>query len=916
MPKFTLSNSFRFGSRREAITNFDSESIETILKKLNKDWLGQFAREEQMQADLIGWKKMLLKINEVLDDALEKQTKEESVKKWLGKLRNLACDVDYLLDEFQTEAFQKMLLLDDDVMSTVKEVNARLQDIASQIKQLDLRKKSGRKSRNVRGVISSAVRRGRGGRDPGPTIYSHPGLAFLQMKIFSKSEMIRATKNFDRSRCLSQGGFVSVYKGVLHDNIQVAVKTYRRADKIRITERELLRIISQVNHKNVVKILGLCLETEVPLLVYEFASNGTLLDHIRCESSQVLKTWKTCLRIAAETASALDYLHSLASPPIIHGDVKSANILLNDNYTAKVADFESSVLISSDAETAMSTILIGTCGYLDPECINTGKLTKKSDVYSFGVVLAELLTGKKPGSCMTLASNKKISMVPYFLNSIKNNGLRQILNFHVANESEMKEIEIVAELASKCLRTRGNERPTMKQVSEELDRLRRLHENFWAQKKTKETEHLLGESSSYATAVIAQPDAQTVVSIDIENYYGDDAMDKFDSMAMSKVKDVNARFQDIASQIDLLGLKESLVEKSRNARQRVSTTPSVSEANVLQISDAQRGGGGDPGTANFSRSLIEKAKDLAFLHQPVPIFTKSELLQATGNYDTRLFLGEGGFASVYKGVLPDCTPVAVKKPKAVGKIPINQVFQHELRVVSQINHKNVVKILGACLETKVPLLVYEFVPNGTLFDHIHDKSSQVLRNWKTCLRIAAETASALDYLHSSANPPIIHGDVKSTNILLDDNYKAKVADFGSSVLISSDNQTAMTTKKIGTFLNLDPEYVITGKLTEKSDAYSFGVLLAELLTGLKPGSGMTLASNEGISMVQYFLYSIENNSLRQILNVQVADESEMEEIETVAGLASKCLSLSGRRRPTMKQVSEELDRLKISHENL
>ncbi|KAK9205745.1 hypothetical protein WN943_016015 [Citrus x changshan-huyou] len=646
------------------------------------------------------------------------------------------------------------------------------------------------------------IRRGRGGRDPGPTIYSHPGLAFLRMKIFSKSEMIRATKNFDRSRCLSQGGFVSVYKGVLHDNIQVAVKTYRRADKIRITERELLRIISQVNHKNVVKILGLCLETEVPLLVYEFASNGTLLDHIRCESSQVLKTWKTCLRIAAETASALDYLHSLASPPIIHGDVKSANILLNDNYTAKVADFESSVLISSDAETAMSTILIGTCGYLDPHQTMTGKLTKKSDVYSFGVVLVELLTGKKPGSCMTLASNKKISMVPYFLNSIKNNGLRQILNFHVADESEMKEIEIAAELASKCLRIRGTERPTMKQVSEELDRLRRLHENFWAQKKNKETEHLLGESSSYATAVIAQPDARTVVSIDIENYY----------------------------------------ESER--RSHSSTERGLPE----QISDAQRGGGGDPGPANFSRSLIKKAKDLAFLHQQVQIFTKSELAQATGNYDTRLFLGEGGFASVYKGVLPDCTPVAVKKPKAVGKIPMNQVFQHELRVVSQINHKNVVKILGVCLETKVPLLVYEFVPNGTLFEHIHDKSSQVLRNWRTCLRIAAEIASALDYLHSLASPPIIHGDVKSTNILLDDNYKAKLADFGSSMLISSDNQTAMTTKKIGTFFNLDPEYVITGKLTEKSDLYSFGVVLAELLTGLKPVSGMALASNEGISM--------------------------------------------------------------------
>ncbi|XP_024045319.1 uncharacterized protein LOC18050108 isoform X2 [Citrus clementina] len=161
MPKFTLDNSFRFGSRRETVTIFHSESIDTILKKLTKDWLAQFARGEQVQADLIGWKKMLVKINEVLGDAVEKQMKEESVKKWLGKLRDLACDVDYLLDEFQTEAFQRTLPqedVDDAVdksddsmaMSKVKEVNARLQDIASQIELLGLGKKSGGKSRNVR----------------------------------------------------------------------------------------------------------------------------------------------------------------------------------------------------------------------------------------------------------------------------------------------------------------------------------------------------------------------------------------------------------------------------------------------------------------------------------------------------------------------------------------------------------------------------------------------------------------------------------------------------------------------------------------------------------------------------------------------------------------------------------------------
>ncbi|KDO40746.1 hypothetical protein CISIN_1g032484mg [Citrus sinensis] len=134
----------------------------------------------------------------------------------------------------------------------------------------------------------------------------------------------------------------------------------------------------------------------------------------------------------------------------------------------------------------------------------TGNLIEKSDVYSFGVVLVELLTGVKPGSHMTLASNENINIVHYFLSSIENNDLRQILTFRVADESEMEEVEIVAELASECLRSSGVKRPTMKRVSEELD--------------SEETEHLLGESSTHATAVIAQPNTQTFESFDIENY--------------------------------------------------------------------------------------------------------------------------------------------------------------------------------------------------------------------------------------------------------------------------------------------------------------------------------------------------------------------------------------------------------------
>ncbi|XP_034901050.1 wall-associated receptor kinase 1-like [Populus alba] len=166
-------------------------------------------------------------------------------------------------------------------------------------------------------------------------------------------------------------------------------------------------------------------------------------------------------------------------------------------------------------------------------------------------------------------------------------------------------------------------------------------------------------------------------------------------------------------------------------------------------------------------------------NQRVRIFSETGLAKATNNYADDRKLGEGGFGSVYSGVLTDNTMVAVKKSKGVDKAQMNEEFQKEMSIVSQVNHKNVVKLLGLCLETKVPLLVYEFISNGTLSKHIHDKGSRILASWTNRLRVASEVALALDYLHSLADPPVIHGDVKSVNILLDNNYTAKVADFGA-----------------------------------------------------------------------------------------------------------------------------------------
>ncbi|KAI3953303.1 hypothetical protein MKX01_042298 [Papaver californicum] len=291
------------------------------------------------------------------------------------------------------------------------------------------------------------------------------------------------------------------------------------------------------------------------------------------------------------------------------------------------------------------------------------------------------------------------------------------------------------------------------------------------------------------------------------------------------------------------------------------------------------------------------------------IFTAEELEVATKNYSDKLILGKGGFGTVYLGTLSDKRKVAIKKSKVIDESQIGQ-FINELVILAQVNHRNVVKVLGCCLETEVPLLVYEYISNGTLFQHIHNKadgnSSSASLSWKRRLRIATESAGALAYLHSAASIPIIHRDIKSANILLDENYTAKVSDFGASRL-NTLGQTQIDTLVQGTLGYLDPEYFHTSRLTDKSDVYSFGVVLVELLTGEKPLSPNRPQALRSLS--SFFLNAIERNDVFKLIQPQVANEGNREHVIAVMELAKRCLTTTGEERPTMKQVAAELESL-------
>ncbi|XP_059629949.1 wall-associated receptor kinase 2-like [Cornus florida] len=313
------------------------------------------------------------------------------------------------------------------------------------------------------------------------------------IRIFTEKELDNATNNYNESRIVGQGGYGTVYKGIFQDNKIVAIKKSKMVDRSQIEQfiNEVV-ILSQINHRNVVKLLGCCLETEVPLLVYEFIANDTLYHHIHSEGKTSVLSWETRLRIAAETAGVLSYLHYATSVPIIHRDVKSMNILLDDNYTTKVSDFGASRLVPLD-EAEISTMVQGTIGYLDPEYLHTSQLTEKSDVYSFGVVLVELLTGRMPLSYTGPEEERSLAM--YFLALLKDDRLFQILDDCLV-QSNTEQLKEVANLAKRCLRIKGEERPTMKEVAAELEGLRTM-EKHYADIISEERVYLLREEEDH-----------------------------------------------------------------------------------------------------------------------------------------------------------------------------------------------------------------------------------------------------------------------------------------------------------------------------------------------------------------------------------------------------------------------------------
>ncbi|XP_047323442.1 serine/threonine-protein kinase-like protein CCR4 [Impatiens glandulifera] len=329
-----------------------------------------------------------------------------------------------------------------------------------------------------------------------------------------------------------------------------------------------------------------------------------------------------------------------------------------------------------------------------------------------------------------------------------------------------------------------------------------------------------------------------------------------------------------------------------------------------------------PNEAKSGPVLVKKLSHLISMRNgDLEEFSLDDLLQATNNFSNEHKIGSGSFGSVYFADLQiqgETRRLAIKRAEASKSSSYNtgmkrqedkdSAFLNELEFLSRLNHRNLLRLYGYCEDTQERILIYDYMNNGTLYHHLHKTNDSPLNTWPARIKAALDAARGIEYLHVYAVPPIIHRDIKSSNILLDDTWTAKLSDFGLSMLRPADVETPLATRAAGTFGYMDPEYYKLEQLTTKSDVYSFGVVMLEILSGKK-----AIHKNEnGVprNVVDYMFPYIEADDIHRVLDRKVPAPTpfEIEAVTYVSYLAADCVSPEGRDRPSMSEVVSGLER--------
>ncbi|GJZ97416.1 receptor like protein kinase S.2-like protein [Tanacetum coccineum] len=593
---------------------------------------------------------------------------------------------------------------------------------------------------------------------------------------FSLAEIKLATNDFDDAFVIGKGGFGKVYKGTIDfgQSIEVAIKRLNLQSNQGVAEFQAeIKMLSKFRHSHIVSLLGYC--EEEMILVYEYMPNGSLEDHLHKKRANGSKsstlTWVQRVNICIGAARGLDYLHTGTGVQcrVIHRDVKSSNILLDNNLAAKISDFglsRTSPAYQLGTTNVFTDQIKGTFGYMDAEYFSTRRVTRKSDVYAFGVVLLEVLCGR-PALDFTL-DEQQHSLALWAKQCIKEGKVDRIIDPCLRVQVEGKCLKEFGQIAYECVLNSSKDRPTMTKVLARLEFVL-----AW----TLQSVQSAGKQTRIRRSMI------------IEKAWSLFLTKSSKRMSPDKKK-----------------LGQSIVNKKKG----------------FMMTD---GGDHSRGVAVACQQVVPPRRQTK-----IPIlkmFTLSELQAATKNFRQEMCLGEGGYGKVFKGWLDSVTfvprkagegiAVAIKKSGPNRAQGLNE-WQAEVKFLGIFNHPNVIKLFGYCWENKNFLLVYEYMQKGSLDVLLFREGAEPLP-WDTRIKIATGAAQGLAFLHTAEN-----------NVIY---FNAKLSDFGLARLGPVNGESHVSTDIAGTYGYMAPEYVATGRLFLKSDVYSFGVVMLEIITGLR-----------------------------------------------------------------------------------
>ncbi|XP_076899024.1 putative serine/threonine-protein kinase PBL25 [Bidens hawaiensis] len=562
-----------------------------------------------------------------------------------------------------------------------------------------------------------------------------------------------ATNNFS-DKPIGTGGFGTVYKGELLLPKGLTMVAFKRLDrKFGQGDAEFwkeITMLSKLKHQNLASLLHFCKEGGERILVYEYVSRQSLDGYL----DKASLTWIQRLHICIGAARGVSYLHDpKQTHRVVHRDIKSSNILLDDKWTAKVSDFGlSKTTPANQSHSYIVSNVAGTLGYCDPAYHETGALSKECDVYSFGVVLFEVMCGRL---CCQFDKDKLISiLVRTWKNRYHEKRLDEIVFPDLRQQIDQESLSTFAAIAVRCLDRDPKERPNMSEVVKELEIALHHQQNF--------------KQNKYEGYIEPLPNSEQ------------------NKASVAKTPTPYAGYMKLFGHLQ------------------------------IQFEDIQHA------TNNFSKDQV---------------------------------IGVGGFGKVYRGELSvpaGQIMVCFKRlDRRLGQgVP---EFLKEIMLLSKYKHENLVSLLKFCMEGDEMILVHNYASRGSLDRYLNDPGV----TWNQRLQICVGAACAMNYLHDpgDTNQRVIHRDFKSSSILLDEDWTAKVSDFGLAKLSPANQDfTFLVSNLAGTFGYCDPMYLETGILTKESDVYSFGVVLLEILCG-------RLVNIKPVDISSYSVYPTNSNAM-------------------------------------------------------